>query len=99
MVFQFNVETLEYAKNNNIVLVILPAHTTALIQAQDVFVFDKLKLQFNKVAQQIFREGEYKNQVLGKQNFLAILNQIWDSVNNPVLCISHHPATYCIILL
>ena len=76
-----SIALIELARDNNVILYILPPHTTHLLQPLDVGVFGPFKHAWSQVLKQ------YKLETLAakvdRQTFPSLLQKIWDQVLLP----------------
>lgn len=71
-----DVETAIYARNNQVTIIKLPAHTTDLLQPLDKTCFKTLKYTWDQNILQWYRSNQRKMQ---KSEFVNILCKIWHS--------------------
>lgn len=69
-----NVEMLDYAEANNVVIFCLPSHTTAWLQPLDVGVFKSFKFFWRETCNTFFAN---KHQAINRMKFGALLASAW----------------------
>ena len=74
-------ELVRYAKENDVVLLCLPPHTTADSQPLDVGVFGPLKTRWSQVCHQWM--DEHPGRIITKFQFSELLNEAWVQAMTP----------------
>ena len=74
-------ELIKYAKENEVILVCLPPHTTHETQPLDTSVFRSLKQNWSQVCHKFFQTNP--GRVITKYDFSTLLNQSWGQTMIP----------------
>ena len=77
----FEPSTIEFAKENEVVICCLPPHTTHECQPLDVSVFGSLKTHWREQCHKFYRKNP--GRVINKLNFNSVFRQAWLSAVTP----------------
>ena len=77
-----SIELIELARQNEVTLLCLPAHTSRILQPLDIGVFKSFKSHFNKVCGNYMKQ--YPGRVFTTEIFASIVGQAYPPSFTPV---------------
>ena len=72
--------TMAAARDNNIIVVCLPAHTSHAMQPLDVAVFKSVKVTWKQILK-AFYHNTSNNKKVDKSKFASLLSKLWPTLN------------------
>ena len=81
--FHYQPEVIEYARDNGVILLCLPPHTTHESQPLDTCVFKPLKQNWQEACSRYMQQNPGK--VVTKYSFSALLNEAWGKTMVPTV--------------